>query len=116
MAANWKIADVGRFLKDSGWAILKGEFLLRINMNKYFIHAIWTFFLFFMAIWISFLVEKTLTKVEQNAKTLNDLEIYHAQKTVELVSLGRMTTIEQMLKEQGSKLGMPTVPPKTIGE
>ena len=112
--AKWKFKDLGKALKESFRAILRGEFLLRLNFSKYFIHIIWTFFLFFLAIWISMMVEKTLTRLEDNKKVLDDLEIYHAQKTVEVVSLGRMTTIQNLLEERGSEVKMPTEPAKTI--
>lgn len=114
MAANWKFSDLGRLIKESFQAVMRGEFLTRLNASKYFIHIIWTFFLFFCMIGITMMVEKTLIKVEDNSKVLNDMEIYHAQKTVEIVSLGRMTTIEQILQENGSKLAMPETPPRTI--
>ena len=42
------------------------------------------------------------------------MEIYHAQKTVELVSLGRMSKIEEMLKAEGSNLAMPDRPADRI--
>ncbi|MCQ2146874.1 MAG: hypothetical protein MJZ16_05080 [Bacteroidales bacterium] len=112
--AKWKFSDIGRFLKESIIAIIKGEFLLRINCAKYFIHIIWTFFLLFCAIWISLSVEETLTKVEQNKKELSDMDIYRAQKTVEIVRLNRMTTVQEMLQEQGSKVTMPVNPPTVI--
>jgi len=112
--AKWKFSDIGRFLKESVVAIVKGEFLLRLNSTKYFIHIIWTFFLLFCAIWISLSVEKTLSRVEQNKKALNDMNIYRAQKTVEIVRLNRMTTVQEMLQEQGSKVTMPQNPPTVI--
>ena len=35
---TWKIADIGLFFKNSIQAILKGEFLLRLNIGRYFVH------------------------------------------------------------------------------
>ena len=37
---TWKISDIGVLLKNSFTAIMKGEFLLRLNVGKYFIHII----------------------------------------------------------------------------
>jgi hypothetical protein len=101
---------IGGFLKNSFSAIIKGEFLLRIQCGKYFIHIIYTFFLFWVSIWLSMKIEKTLTKVEDNKIILNDLEIYHAQKTVELVSLNRLTTVQQLLLQDSSKVTIPEKP------
>jgi len=111
---KWKFSDVGEWLKNAFLATIKGEFLLRLHVSKYFIHIIYTFFLFFISIWLSLKIEKTLTKVEENRKVLEDMEIYHAQKTVELVSLGRMTTVQEMLGKTGSEVGMPDEPPTRI--
>ena len=111
---KWKLSDIGVWLKNAFMATLKGEFLLRLNVSKYFIHIIYTFFLFWISIYLSLKIEKTMTKVEENRKALEDMEIYHAQKTVELVRLGRMSTIQQMLEEQGSSLDIPEKPADRI--
>jgi len=42
------------------------------------------------------------------------VEIYHAQKTVELASLSKMSRIRAMLEESGSKLTMPEKPADRI--
>ena len=111
---KWKFSDVGEWLKNAFLATIKGEFLLRLHVSKYFIHIIYTFFLFFVSIWLSLKIEKTLAKVEDNRKVLEDMEIYHAQKTVELVSLGRMTKVQEMLGKAGSQVGMPQEPASRI--
>ena len=38
---KWKIQDVGRLLKESVKAILHGQFLLRLNIGRYFIHIVY---------------------------------------------------------------------------
>lgn len=111
---KWKVSDIGAWLKNAFMAMIRGEFLLRLHVNKYFIHIIYTFFLFFISIWLSLKIEKTLTKVEDKRKVLQDVEIYHAQKTVEMESMGRMTRIEQMLQEKGSALAIPEKPADRI--
>ena len=113
---TWKISDIGVLLKNSFTAIMKGEFLLRLNVGKYFIHIIYTFFLFWVSIWLSLRIEKTLTRVEDNRKVLADMEIYHAQKTVELAGLSRMSKVQAMLEESGSKLTMPEKPADRLNE
>ena len=85
-----------------------------MNLGQYFIHIIWTFFLFFLSIWLSLQVEKTLTKVEAGKKELENVEIYHAQKVVELAGLNRMTTVRDLLEEKGSKVGLPEKPAARI--
>lgn len=101
---TWKIADIGTFLKNSFIAILKGEFLLRLNVGRYFIHIVYTFFLFALVIWISLMIDNTQSKVEKNKRTLQELEIVHSQKTYEIVSLSRRSTVNIMLQQMGSNV------------
>ena len=111
---KWRLADVGQWLKNAFLATVKGELLLRLHICRYFIHIIYTFFLFWVSIWLSLKIEKTLTRVEDNRKELADLEIYHAQKTVELVSLNRMSRVQEMLEQKGSAVTMPEKPADRI--
>ncbi|MBQ2565944.1 MAG: hypothetical protein II552_02150 [Bacteroidales bacterium] len=111
---KWRWSDIGVWMKNSVQAIIKGQFLMRLGFNKYFIHIIYTFFLFWVSIWLSLQIEKTLTKVEENQKRLDDMEIYHAQKVVELVGLNRLTTVRNLLHEKGSQVDIPQQPAVTI--
>lgn len=111
---KWKLADIGQWLKNAFLATVKGELLLRLHVGRYFIHIAYTFLLFFISIWMSLGIEKTLTKVEDNREKLADLEIQRAQKTVELVSLNRMSKVQEMLLEKGSALTLPEKPADRI--
>jgi len=97
-------------IKNVVMAILKGELLLRMRLDKYFIHIAYTFFLIWLIIMSSMMVQNTLAQVEKNRAKVNDLKIFHAQKTVKLVGLGRLNTVEDLLKEQGSEVGLPEKP------
>ena len=111
---KWKFSDIWAWLKNAALATLKGELLLRLHVSRYFIHIIYTFFLFWVSIWLSLRIEKTLTRVEDNRKVLADMEIYHAQKTVELAGYSRLRTVQDMLKDAGSNLDVPTKPADRI--
>ena len=111
---KWRWSDIGVWMKNSVQAIIKGQFLMRLGFNKFFIHIIYTFFLVWVSIWLSLQIEKTLTKVEENQKRLEDMEIYHAQKVVELVGLNRLTTVRNLLHEKGSQVDIPQQPAVTI--
>ena len=99
---TWKIADIGLFFKNSFVAMLKGEFLLRLNIGRYFIHIAYTFLLFGLIIWMSLMIETTMSKVEKNKAVLKELEIVHSQKVFELVNVSRRSSVEQMLGQLGS--------------
>ena len=101
---TWKLSDIGLFFKNSVLAILKGEFLLRLNIGRYFIHIAYTFLLFGLVIWFSLMIETTMSKVEKNKAVLKELEIVHSQKVFELVGVSRRSSVEQMLGQLGSNV------------
>lgn len=107
---GWKFSDLGKLAKNSFLAVLKGEFLLRLNIGRYFVHVIYTFALFAVIIWISLMTEKTMARVEENKAVLKELEIEHAELTYEAAKAERRTTVETRLKELGSDLGEPQKP------
>lgn len=107
---KWKVQDVGRLIKESVKAILHGQFLLRLNVGRYFIHIVYTFFLFGMLIWFSLGVDSTLAKVEKNQAAIKELEIEHANLEFELRTLNRRAALDEMLKEAGSKVTEPQKP------
>ena len=110
MEKTWKIQDLGRGLRNSLAAMLRGEFLLRLNVGKYFVHIVYVFFLFAMVIWISLMIENTMTKVERSKAVLQEIEIVHTQKVFDLVSLSKRSSVRQLLEEKGSKVTEPTEP------
>ncbi|MBQ3821344.1 MAG: hypothetical protein II809_07760 [Bacteroidales bacterium] len=110
MDKTWRIQDLGTWLKNSFRAILRGEFLLRLNVGRYFIHIVYTFFLIAMIIWISLMIESTMTKVEKGKAELRELEIVHTQKTFDVVKLTRRSSINEMLQQMGSKVTEPQQP------
>lgn len=107
---RWKLADIGATLKDSFNAMLRGEFLMTLNVGRFFVHIAYTFLLFVAIIWISLAIENTMAQVESNKKVIKELEIVHSQKTFEVVSLSRRSTVDGMLQEMGSKVSEPTKP------
>ena len=109
-ARKWKISDIGRFIWNSLGAIVKGQFLLRLNIDKYFLQIAWTFFLFAMFILFGLGVDVTLEKVEKNKKKLQDLEILYTQKRYEMITLNRRSTVSTLLEQNGSKVAEPEKP------
>ena len=103
-------ANVVKYLSRSFRAIIKGEFLLRLQVDKVFMHILWLFALIWVSIWLSMKIDATLMQVEKNKKVLNDLEIYHAEKTEELVRLNRFSTVQSKLEQMGSPVNLPEQP------
>lgn len=109
-----KFSDIWSFIKNSAIAILKGQFLLRLNIGRYFVHIVYTFFLFAMAIWLSLRIETSMAKVEKNKHELKELEIIHSQKTFDAVRLSRRSEVAAMLKEIGSEVNEAEKPATTL--
>ena len=65
---KFRFKDLWSLLKNSVQAILKGEFLLRLNIGRYFIHIASCCTVVALTIWISLLIDSTLTKVQRNRK------------------------------------------------
>ena len=107
---KWRISDIGKALVNSVIAIAKGQFILRLKIDKDFLQIAWTFFLFAMFILFGLGVDITLSKVENNKKQLQELEILHTQKKYELITLGRRSTVSRLLKENGSSVAEPGKP------
>ncbi len=111
---KWKISDIWEWLGNAFLAIVEGQLLLRLNVSKYFVHILFTFLLFWVSIWLSLQIERTLSTVEDNRKTLSDIETLHIQKTLELSGYSRLSTMQEMLKASGSRLEMPVKPAERI--
>ena len=117
MAATGKksvLKTAGEFIWNSIGAIFRGEFLIRLRFDRYFMHIIYLFFLAVLIIWIKLEIEQTMATMEDNKEILEDYKIYHAQKTCELVSIDRLSTVQEMLKNAGSQLTIPDKPADKI--
>ena len=114
MEGKWKIQDLGTLLLSSLKAILKGEFLLRLNVGRYFVHIVYTFFLMAMVIWISLAIDNTMLKVEKNKATINELTIINNQKTYELVKTSSRSSVRELLEQMGSEVTEAQKPATTV--
>lgn len=109
---NW--SEIGKTLKNILMAALRGELLLRLKFDKYFIHILWFFALSTLAIWINIGIEKRMELMQRNKAELETVSIRHSQTTCELEKLKRINTIEKILVEKESKVGIPEKPANRI--
>ena len=112
---TWKMADIRTVLKNSLLAIVKGEFLLRLNIGRYFVHIIYAFLLFAAAIWMSLMIEDTMAEVEKNKEEISELEITNSQLVFDLARSERRSEVETRLGELGSEVREPEKPATVIG-
>ena len=113
---RWKFKDLLGALRNSLMAILKGEFLLRLNVGRYFPHIVYIFFVFSLVIWASLLIDSSMTRIEEGKKTIATLEMEGMQKKSELVRLTGRGAVKARLLELGSPLEEPQVNAILIGK
>lgn len=101
-------------LKEILKAIGHGDILLRLRVDKLLPYILYVFFLSMVSIFLSYKAEQTMVIREKNKETLETLKIYCAQKTSDIVSLDRISTVEATLEELGSDLRQPTKPASII--
>ena len=95
-------------------AIRKGELLLRLRADKYYMHIMYLFLLMWATILLSLQVDKTLARVGDNKAALEQLRIHHAEKEAALVKLHSASAAETRLKELGSDAALPNEPASVI--
>ena len=95
-------------------SIGRGDILIRMQVHRLFPYILYMFFIAWVSIWLSYKVEKTMYRVEVNKRIIENLKIDHANKTCEIVSLTRISTVESMLEEAGSKVKAPEKPADRI--
>ena len=108
------MADIKKSARNIFSAIMKGELLLRMRFDRFFMNVLYIFFLIWIMIFFSLRVDRTLMRMEKNRIELENLKIYHAQKTNELAGYNRLSTIETMLKQSGSNVAIPDKPADRI--
>lgn len=95
-------------------ALLSGNLLILLGLDRLLPHILVLFVLGWVNIFMNYRIEQVMAEVEKNKITLENYRIYHAQKTYQFVKLGRISTVEDMLEQNGSELGAPVKPAETI--
>lgn len=111
---TWSLHKLGNVAKNSLDAVFHGELLLRLDVGRFFVHILYTFFLITVAIWISFRIDQTLLKVEENKDTLRELEIIHSQKIFDIAQMSRRGAVAERLGRLGSKVKEAEKPAMTV--
>lgn len=95
-------------------ALFSGNLLILLGVDKYLPHILVLFVLGWVNIFMNYKIEQVMAEVEKNKVTLENYRIYHAQKTYQFVKMGKISTVEDMLEQGGSKLTAPAKPAETI--
>ena len=95
-------------------SILSGDILLLLRVDRLLPYILFLFALGWINIFLNYMVEQTMVKVENNKVQLENYKIYHAQKTYEFVKMGRISTVDEMLNKAGSEVSSPKKPAETL--
>jgi hypothetical protein len=93
-----------------------GDFILNRKLDRHVWFMVYIFVLFSILITWSLTVESALVKVRKNEKTIEALNIARDQRSVELLSLDRRSTLEELLKKNHSTLKAPETPAVILEE
>lgn len=105
---------LGHSIKEFFISVIKGDTLIRMRLDKTYPHVGVTFLLILLSIVMSLKAEQTTLKVEKNKEILEGLKNEQIRKTYEIVGINRLSTIEQMLEQTGSKLKAPGKPAEKL--
>ena len=97
-------------IKEFFIALGRGDLLTRLRVDRLLPYILYLFLLGCISIWMSYKAEQTMLIREQNKEKIETLKIFKAQKTCEIVSLDRISTVETMLEELGSEIKQPEKP------
>ena len=108
--------------KKSGWkillegvkAIFQGELLLRLKFDKYLAHIAVVAAACLAVLFSRCLVEDIQVRRERMKAEVEEVRWKHQQTTIELVSLGKMSTVEDLLEKNGVNVGKPEKPATII--
>ena len=85
-------------------SIWSGDILLLLRVDKLLPYILFLFVLGWVNIFLNYRIEQTMVQVEKNQKLLKEY------KTYEYVTLSRISTVESMLEDAGSKVTAPQKP------
>ena len=91
-----------------------GTTLMKLGFHKMLPFFGYLFFLSMISIFLSYMTDQAMLKAEKSREELENTRIYHAQKTCEFVSLDRISTVEEKLKEMNSIVAPPEKPASVI--
>lgn len=103
-------------LRNAIVAIGKGDFIVKMRVDRYFAHIIVIFLLCLCSMYLSFKAEQTMLRKERNKAEIETLKIRRSQMAVRIASMNRLTTVDAKLKEMGSELEAPQQPATEIDE
>ena len=97
-------------IKKLALSLSRGNLLIRLGFDKLFPYILYTFLLAVCSIWLSYKAEVTMQKAENNKRKIENLKIENLNKTCDIISLTRISTVEKLLDNSGSEITAPVKP------
>ena len=97
-------------IKKLALSLSRGNLLIRLGFDKLFPYILYTFLLAVCSIWLSYKAEVTMQKAENNKRKIENLKIENLNKTCDIISLTRISTVEKLLDNSGSEIKAPVKP------
>lgn len=95
-------------------AVFRGELLLKLKFDKYMAHIVVAAVAVMVILLCKCMVENVQIRRERMKSQLEEAQWKHQQTTVELVGMGRMSTVEEMLRKNNVNIGKPEKPATII--
>lgn len=104
MAKEFKLSNIlgGKFLAHNG------------GLAKQWVFVVYIFILVILTISFGYIVKETLLTEVKNQEIIKDLKSEYTGKYAKLLYLSKRAEIEKRLKENGSTIEAPTLPPVII--
>lgn len=100
-------------IRDAFLTIARGDILIKMGVHRCLPHISFAFAVCVVSIVLSYYADRTARMREETRKELEQEKIIYSGKYLEMVSLYRYTTVEEMLTERGSEL-KPLMEPPTM--
>ncbi len=97
--------------KDWKSEIMGGGFLVQSGILRHINFVLFVFVLIILYIGINFGIERSLLTERQNQRELKHLKADYTSKSARLLNQSKRVEIENRLRENGSKLKLPSEPP-----
>ena len=94
--------------------LVTGEILEKLKIDRYLIHIVIIAAALCLILLCRFVIEEVQVERERLREKVEEAKLVRDQTYIELVGLGKMSTVEEMLEENGVKVGKPAKPAKMI--
>ena len=105
---------VFRWIINAFLSMGRGDIFIKLGVHRYLPHIVVAFACCTLSIILSYLADNQLIERGLKRRELEDARINYTLKNDEMISLWRMTRVEETLKKMGSDVTAPIKPAKEL--